>query len=30
MVHFVGAGPVDPDLITCRGAALLAQSEVVI
>lgn len=30
MVHFVGAGPGDPELITCRGAALLAQAEVVI
>ena len=25
MVHFVGAGPGAPDLITRRGAALLAQ-----
>ena len=25
MVHFVGAGPGAPDLITQRGAALLRQ-----
>ena len=30
MVHFVGAGPGAPDLITQRGAALLAQAEIVI
>ena len=30
MVHFVGAGPGDPELITRRGAALLARAEVVI
>lgn len=30
MVHFVGAGPGDPELITRRGAALLAQAETVI
>ena len=27
MVHFVGAGPGAPDLITRRGAALLARAE---
>ena len=26
MVHFVGAGPGAPDLITRRGAALLADA----
>jgi len=30
MVHFVGAGPGAPDLITLRGAALLAAADVVI
>ena len=30
MVHFVGAGPGAPDLITRRGAALLEQADVVI
>ncbi len=30
MVHFVGAGPGAPDLITVRGAALLEQADVVI
>ena len=30
MVHFVGAGPGAPDLITVRGAALLAAADVVI
>jgi len=30
MVHFVGAGPGAPDLITLRGAALLAEADQVI
>lgn len=30
MVHFVGAGPGAPDLITLRGAALLRRADVVI
>lgn len=30
MVHFVGAGPGAPDLITLRGAELLKQTDVVI
>ena len=30
MVHFVGAGPGAPDLITQRGAALLARADAVI
>ena len=30
MVHFVGAGPGAPDLITLRGAALLREADVVI
>lgn len=30
MVHFVGAGPGAPDLITLRGAKLLAEADVVI
>ena len=30
MVHFVGAGPGAPDLITVRGAALLREADVVI
>ena len=30
MVHFVGAGPGAPDLITQRGAALLRAADVVI
>mgnify|MGYP002625728043 CR=1 FL=1 len=30
MVHFVGAGPGAPDLITVRGAALLEEADVVI
>lgn len=30
MVHFVGAGPGAPDLITLRGAGLLKQADVII
>ena len=30
MVHFIGAGPGAPDLITLRGARLLAQADVII
>ena len=30
MVHFVGAGPGDPDLITVRGRELLAKARAVI
>lgn len=30
MIHFIGAGPGAPDLITLRGAALLKQADVVI
>ena len=30
MVHFVGAGPGAPDLITIRGAELLKEANVVI
>lgn len=30
MIHFVGAGPGAPDLITVRGARLLAEADVVI
>lgn len=30
MVHFVGAGPGAPDLITLRGAALLRRADVII
>ena len=30
MVHIVGAGPGDPELITCKGARLLAHADVVI
>ncbi len=30
MIHFVGAGPGAPDLITVRGAALLAQADLVV
>ncbi|MBQ1804758.1 MAG: cobalt-precorrin-4/precorrin-4 C(11)-methyltransferase, partial [Oscillospiraceae bacterium] len=30
MVHFVGAGPGAPDLITLRGAALLEAADVII
>jgi precorrin-4/cobalt-precorrin-4 C11-methyltransferase len=30
MIHFVGAGPGAPDLITLRGARLLREADVVI
>ena len=30
MIHFVGAGPGDPDLITVRGRALLESADVII
>ena len=30
MVHFVGAGPGAPDLITLRGAELLKRADVII
>ena len=30
MVHFVGAGPSAPDLITLRGAELLRSADVII
>ena len=30
MVHFIGAGPGAPDLITLRGARLLAEADVII
>lgn len=30
MVHFVGAGPGAPDLITLRGAALLREADVIV
>ena len=30
MVHFVGAGPGAPDLITRRGAALLQEADCII
>lgn len=30
MVHFIGAGPGAPDLITVRGARLLAEADVII
>ena len=30
MIHFVGAGPGAPDLITLRGAELLKQADICI
>ena len=30
MVHFVGAGPGAPDLITVRGQRLIAEADVLI
>ena len=30
MVHFIGAGPGAPDLITLRGARLLGEADVII
>ena len=30
MIHFVGAGPGAPDLITVRGQKLLAEADVII
>ena len=30
MIHFVGAGPGAPDLITLRGAELLRRADVII
>ena len=30
MIHFVGAGPGAPDLITVRGARLLGEADTVI
>ena len=30
MVHFIGAGPGDPELITRKGARLLREAEIVI
>ena len=30
MIHFVGAGPGAPDLITLRGAELLKTADVVV
>ena len=30
MVHIVGAGPGDPDLITVKGKRLLSEADVVI
>ena len=30
MVHFVGAGPGAPDLITVRGARLIGEADVII
>ena len=30
MVHFVGAGPGAPDLITVRGQALLKEADIII
>ena len=30
MIHIVGAGPGDPELITLKGARLLKEADVVI
>ncbi len=30
MIHFIGAGPGDPELITLKGARILAEAEVVL
>ena len=30
MIHFVGAGPGAPDLITVRGQRLIAEADVII
>ena len=30
MIHFVGAGPGAPDLITIRGAKLISEADVII
>ena len=30
MVHFIGAGPGDPDLITVKGKRLIEEADVII